>query len=44
MFDRDFYRFFMGFIAIIAVAFGVLIWAGYSQRSAPNVDNVASPQ
>ncbi len=46
MFDKTFFHFLYAFVAIIAVAFGVLIWTGYQQGEiAPSpVDNVAVPQ
>jgi hypothetical protein len=42
---RVFLRFFFGFVAIIALAFGVLLFAGYQteQQPAP-IDNVAGQQ
>jgi uncharacterized membrane protein YczE len=43
MFNKTFYHFFFGFIAIIVVAFGVLIIAGANVGQSP-VDNVAQPQ
>jgi len=41
MFNKTFFHFFFGFVAIITAAFGVLIWAG---SQAEPVDNIASPQ
>jgi hypothetical protein len=41
--NKTFFRFFMGFVAIIALAFGVLVFAG-SQLETHPVDNVAQPQ
>ncbi len=43
MFNRTFFNFFFGFVAIVAVAFGILIVTG-SQEQANPVDNVAQPQ
>ena len=43
MFDKTFYHFFFAFVAIIAVAFGVLIVTGLQTPPSP-VDNVALPQ
>lgn len=42
MFPKSFFHFFFGFVAIVTVAFGVLIWSGL-QKPDP-VDNVALPQ
>ena len=42
MFNKTFYHFFFGFVAIITLAFGVLLFAG--SHDAPAVDNVALPQ
>jgi hypothetical protein len=39
--NKSFYHFFFGFLAIIALAFGVMMIAG---SQAPQVDNVAQPQ
>jgi len=43
MFDKTFYHFFFAFVAIIGVAFGVLIWSGMQTPPSP-IDNVAQPQ
>ncbi len=43
MFDKTFYHFFIGFVVIIGVAFGVLIIAG-SQTEPDPIDNIAVPQ
>jgi hypothetical protein len=46
MFDRVFFHFLYAFVAIITVAFAVLLVAGYHQgQTPPNpVDNLAVPQ
>ncbi len=46
MFNNSFYHFFFGFVAIIGIAFVVLLVAGYknSQDLPEPVDNVAVPQ
>lgn len=46
MFDKTFYHFFFGFVAIIFVAFTILLVAGYKdkQNSPSPVDNLAQPQ
>lgn len=46
MFDQTFFRFFFGFVAIIGLAFGVLIFTGYKQGQTPPspIDNLAQPQ
>ena len=46
MFDKTFFHFFFGFVAIIALGFAVLIGAGYMKGETPvsPVDNVAQPQ
>lgn len=45
VFTKTFFHFFFGFVAIIGVAFGVLIWAGLQKaEEVPTVDNVALPQ
>lgn len=41
-FTKTFFRFFFGFLAIIALAFGILITT--SQFSTPAVDNTAAPK
>jgi hypothetical protein len=41
---RSFSRFLYVFIVIIAVAFGVLAWAGAHMQKVNPVDNVAQPQ
>ena len=41
-FTRSFFRFFLGFVVILAIAFGVLI--GASTQMPKSVDNVASPE
>lgn len=43
MFNNTFFHFFFGFVAIIAVAFGVLMVAGVLDQ-VNNVDNVAQPR
>ncbi len=43
MFDKTFYHFFFGFVAIIGLAFGVLIWTGFQTPPDP-IDNLAVPQ
>ncbi len=45
-FTKTFIRFFFGFLAIIIIALGVLIAAGYAvkQRSVPSVDNTTAVQ
>lgn len=42
-FTKTFFKFFFGFAAIIAVAFGVFITFGVMEQAQP-VDNVALPQ
>ena len=42
MANKTFFKFFFGFIAIVAIAFGVLITA--SSQSPKAVDTVAHPQ
>ena len=42
-FTRTFFRFFAGFVAIIAIAFGVMYVAG-SRLSPEQIDNVATPR
>lgn len=42
MFTKTFIRFFIGFVAIIGLAFGVL--AISSNVGAPQIDNVAAPR
>lgn len=42
-FTKTFFRFFAGFVAIIAIAFGVMYIAGSRLSSGP-VDNVAAPR
>ncbi len=41
--SKSFSSFLFGFIAIIAVAFSVLIWSGLQKDTVPPVDNVAQP-
>jgi len=41
-FTKTFFRFFVGFVAIITVAFGVMMLV--SNIGAPAVDNVAHPR
>ena len=41
-FTKTFFRFFVGFVAIITIAFGVMLIT--SNLSAPKVDNVAHPR
>lgn len=43
MFNKTFFHFFFGFVAIITLAFGVLVGAGIWDKS-QNVDNVAAPR
>lgn len=43
MFDKTFYHFFFGFVAIIGLGFAVLVLTGMQERPEP-VDNVALPQ
>jgi hypothetical protein len=40
---KSFSGFLFGFIAIIALAFGVLIWSGLQEHKVQPVDNVAVP-
>jgi hypothetical protein len=42
-FTKDFYRFFFGFMVIIAVAFGVMIIASAFAPELPDIDNIAHP-
>lgn len=42
-FTKTFFRFFMGFVAIIALAFGVMYIAGSQLFQGP-IDNVAAPR
>jgi hypothetical protein len=46
--SKSFSGFLLGFIAIVAAAFGVLIWAGLQvpevEREVAPVDNIAQPQ
>ncbi len=46
MFDKTFFHFLFGFVAIIGLGFAVLIAAGYEKGQTPPspVDNVAQPQ
>jgi hypothetical protein len=46
MFNKTFYHFLFGFIAILSLGFVVLVWAGHEQGQIPTnpVDNVALPQ
>jgi hypothetical protein len=41
-FTKTFFRFFVGFVAIIAVAFGIVVVV--SNINVPKVDNVAQPR
>jgi len=41
-FTKTFFRFFVGFVAIVTVAFGVMLVT--SSIGAPQVDNVAHPR
>ena len=41
-FTKTFFRFFVGFVAIVTVAFGVMLVA--SSVGTPTVDNVAHPR
>jgi len=41
--SKSFSGFLFAFIAIISVAFGVLIWSGLQERVVEPVDNVAVP-
>lgn len=43
MFNKTFFNFFLGFVAIIALAFGVLIWSGLQESPTP-AENIAQPQ
>jgi hypothetical protein len=43
-FTETFYRFFLGFVAIIAVAFGIMLGASAFSPEPPNVDNIAHPE
>lgn len=43
MFNKTFFHFFFGFVAIITLAFGVLIGTGIWQQH-QGVDNVATPK
>lgn len=40
-FTKTFLKFFLGFVAIIAVAFGVLV---VTSQVSPDIDNVAAPR
>ncbi|MDP4020939.1 MAG: hypothetical protein Q8P58_02790 [Candidatus Adlerbacteria bacterium] len=40
-FTKTFFRFFVGFVAIITIAFGIIVIA--SNLSAPETDNIAAP-
>lgn len=42
--NKTFFRFFFGFVAIICVAFAILITAGAFSPDSKPVDNVAVPQ
>jgi len=46
--SKSFSGFLFGFIAIVALAFGVLIWAGLQvkdvEKNIAPVDNIAQPQ
>jgi hypothetical protein len=41
--SKSFSGFLFAFIAIIAVAFGILVWSGPPDRKVAPVDNVAVP-
>ena len=41
-FTKTFFRFFIGFVAIVTIAFGVVVMV--SNLSVPKVDNVAHPR
>jgi hypothetical protein len=41
-FNKSFFKFFLGFLVIIAIAFGILIYA--STVMPPPVDNLAKPE
>jgi hypothetical protein len=43
-FTKTFFRFFFGFLVIIAVAFGVLIVTSHLSPSPGTIDNTATPQ
>jgi hypothetical protein len=43
MFNSSFFHFFFAFVAIIGLAFGVLIWSGL-QAPPDLIDNLAQPQ
>jgi hypothetical protein len=43
MFNKTFFHFFFGFVAIITLAFGVMIGTGIWKNS-QTVDNVAAPR
>jgi hypothetical protein len=43
MFDESFFKFLLGFAAIIFVAFGVMMYAS-SRIDTPNVDSMAHPR
>lgn len=42
-FTDDFFKFFFGFVAIIAIAFGVLLTSSVFGPAEPSADNIASP-
>jgi hypothetical protein len=41
--SKSFSGFLFAFIAVIILAFGVLIWAGLEQQKVEPVDNLAQP-
>lgn len=41
--SKSFSGFLFAFIAIIAVAFGILIWSGLPNHKVAPVDNIAQP-
>lgn len=42
-FTRDFYKFFFGFVTLIAVAFGVMIGTSVFAPETPSTENIANP-
>jgi hypothetical protein len=43
-FTKAFFKFFFGFLVIIAVAFGVLVVTSHMGPESPTIDNTATPQ
>ena len=41
--SESFSGFLFGFMGIIALAFGVLVWSGLQERDVAPVDNIAQP-